>query len=75
MPVSYFSEIHSVSQFNCGGTYFFVQLVISTITFFLARCPLARLKGCVISTFQSSVIRGKQSSRIRKFLMSYFHAQ
>jgi len=41
LPVSYFSEIHSVSQLIVVERIF-VQLVISTITFFLARCPLAR---------------------------------
>lgn len=60
LPVSYFSEIHSVSQLIVVERIF-VQLVISTITFFFSSLPPCE--------------GGKQSSRIRKFLMSYFHAQ
>lgn len=65
LPVSYFSEIHSVSQFKLWWNVFFCAAGDQYNYIFLARCPLA----------PSSGEGGKQSSRIRKFLMSYFHAQ
>ena len=65
LPVSYFSEIHSVSQFKLWWNVFFCVAGDQYNYIFLARCTLA----------PSSGEGGKQSSRIRKFLMSYFHAQ
>lgn len=60
LPVSYFSEIHSVSQL----------IVVERIF-----CAAGDQYNYIFFSSLPPCEGGKQSSRIRKFLMSYFHAQ